>query len=129
LPSQVPSWRQVAGKSTAHRLSVVPAARAWQKPTKPDTLQVWQAGQGPLSQQTPSVQWPLEHWGSVSQLMPGPLSWQVVPLQLRGGRQAMVSEQGAPIPRWVQAPPLQVLGATHSASLEQAEKQTAPLHL
>jgi hypothetical protein len=116
-PLHVPSWPQVEVGPVVHRGSGVAAGRAWQKPTKPETLQLWQAVQGPSSQHTPSLQLPPAHSGSV------------VPMQLNGVAQGAVAEQVAPIPRWLQAPPLQVLGGTHSASLEQTAKHTVPLHV
>jgi hypothetical protein len=75
------------------------AGNAWQKPTKPETLQLWQAVHGPFSQQTPSVQWALMHSESVLHVAPLPLSWQVVPMQVRGAAHGALAEQGAPIPR------------------------------
>ena len=56
--------------------AVVPAESGAQLP-RPLTLQAWQVPQGPVPQQTPSVQNPLMHWLPVLQLWPFGLSAQL----------------------------------------------------
>src|SRR3954469_6036956 len=104
-----------------------PAASWWQMPTKPDTLQLRQVPQLSASQQTPSVQWPLPQAVLPVQAYPSGASWQVAPMQVRGGMQSAVLAQAEPLPRWPQAPARQVLGGMQSASLPHPAKQAAPL--
>jgi hypothetical protein len=59
---------------------VVPSAIALHVP--PPRLQALQAPHGPLSQQTPSVQWPVPHSWSLPQATPCAIfGWHVVPVQ------------------------------------------------
>lgn len=109
------------------RLSAVPAESAWQNPTNPDTLQLRQVPQLAASQQKPSVHCLLLHSEFEPQANPTGLSWHVEPMQVYGATHSAEGPQGAPLPRCVHAPAMQALGITQSASLEQAEKQVAPL--
>jgi len=101
-PLQVPVLPQVADTAHWPAGAVVPAVIAAQVPRLPVWSQVLQVPQGPVPQQTPSVQKPLMHWLAVVQACPLGLSAQLL----------LVPD------------PWQVVGATQSVSAVQVVLQT-----
>ena len=77
LPLQTPVLPQVPLAPHWPLGAVVPEGIAAQLPA-PFTLQALQVPQGPLPQQTPSVQKPLMHWPAEAQVWPFGLSAQLL---------------------------------------------------
>jgi len=102
-PSHVPSVPQLAAPWSAQAPcgSAIPAGTGAHRPGDPATLQARQGPHASLSQQTPSVQWPLA--------------------------QSTLRVQVAPLGRRPQAPPRHMFGGTQSASLAHEAKQLEPL--
>jgi hypothetical protein len=103
LPSQAPLRPHVAAAcaTQAPRGSGAPAATGWQVPALPVTLQARQDVQAPLSQQTPSVQWPLAQSPSPPQAAPSGFGPQLPPMHWVGGAQSALV---AHIVRQLEAP-------------------------
>jgi hypothetical protein len=95
-PLQAPVLPQVPLDRHCPAGAVVPAGIGAQLPS-PFTLQAWQVPQGPLPQQTPSVQKPLMHWAALAQLCPFGLSAQLLvapdPWQVSGATQSVSAVQ------------------------------------
>jgi len=89
-PSHLPSVPQPEAGCSGQVLvgSTTPAPTAWQTPRNPGTLHARQLPHGPLSQQTPSVQWPVSHWASPAHAAPWDLRRQVLPAQVLGAAQS-----------------------------------------
>jgi hypothetical protein len=94
-PSQVPSLPQVGAPSSAHSLAgSVPAATGEQVPILPATLQAWQVPLHAVSQQAPSMQWPVAHSPPAVQSAPMDfLGWQIVPTQYAPNAQSALVMQ------------------------------------
>jgi hypothetical protein len=100
-PLQAPVLPQVAPAGHCPAGAVVPVGMNEQLPI-PLTLQAWQVPQGPVPQQTPSVQKPVRHWVPPVQAWPFGLRAQLL----------------------LEPEPWQVSGATQSASALQVVLQT-----
>jgi hypothetical protein len=89
LPQVVPTGHWPVG-------AAVPVGIGEQLP-RPLTLQAWQVPQGPLPQQTPSVQKPLMHWFAAAQAWPFGLRAQLLldpdPWQVSGPTQSESAAQ------------------------------------
>ena len=107
MPSQTPVVPQLAAPMSTQTVSgsAPPAATGVQLPCFPLTAQELQLAQGPLAQQTPSVQKLVRHSPPVAQLAPAGLrlvqepDWQVYPLPLQSPLPAQVVRQTPAVPQ------------------------------
>jgi hypothetical protein len=101
VPSQTPVVPQLAAPMSTQTAtgSAPPAGTGVQVPCFPVTAQELQLAQGPLTQQTPSVQKLVEHSPGAAQLAPASLrlmqepDWQVYPAPLQSPLPAQVVRQ------------------------------------
>jgi hypothetical protein len=95
LPSHLPVNPQGGFGVQPPRGSISSAGTGWHIPARPATLHDWQLPQGPVAQQTPSVQLPLSHSLPPEQSWPSRFKPHAPALQTLPGAQSLLAPQAA----------------------------------